>query len=156
MERIALGKPGKIGAAHPAPGLRGTQAQGTRTGVFSSHPLWPPEWDVVPGKVTAMKRAFVPALVLSALAGIALPATPATAQMVCGKRTDMVRQLDEKYGETRRSLGLAEGRGVVELFASEETGSWTILLTSPQGTACMMAAGEAFQIEQVMAEGNPA
>lgn len=76
-------------------------------------------------------------------------------QMMCGKRTDMVRQLGDKYGESRRSLGLAAGRGVVELYASEATGSWTILLTSPQGTACLMAAGEAFQIEPVKAVGNP-
>ncbi|MCH8953352.1 MAG: hypothetical protein IID49_14705 [Proteobacteria bacterium] len=106
------------------------------------------------------------ALVLTTLVGIVLPAAPAGAQMarvqmarvqmVCGKRADMVRQLDEKYGETRRSMGLAEGRGVVELYASEETGSWTILITSPQGTACMMAAGQAFQIEPVQAAGSPA
>ncbi len=115
---------------------------------------------MVPGKVTAMKCAFVPALVVSALAGIVLSATPANAQMsggplVCGKRSDMIRQLGEKYGETRRSFGLAGGSGVVELYASEETGSWTILLTNPQGTACMMAAGQAFQIEPVRAAGSP-
>jgi hypothetical protein len=92
-----------------------------------------------------MKRAFVPAIVFSTMVGIVLPAIPANAKMLCGKRTDIVRQLDEKYGETRRSMGLSEGKGVVELYASDETGSWTILLTTPQGTACMMASGEAFQ-----------
>ncbi len=102
-----------------------------------------------------MKRALMPALVLATVAGIVLPAAPAGAQMVCGKRADMIRQLSEKYGETRRSMGLAEGRGVVELYASEETGSWTILITSPQGTACMIAAGQAFQIEPVKAAGSP-
>ena len=117
-----------------------------------------------------MKRAFMPVLAFAIVAGIVLPAAPAEAQaasaaptgaqftqvqMVCGKRADMVRQLSEKYGETRRSMGLAEGRGVVELYASEETGSWTILITSPQGTACMMAAGQAFQVEPVKAVGSP-
>ena len=117
-----------------------------------------------------MKRAFMPVLAFAIVAGIVLPAAPAEAQaasaaptvaqftqvqMVCGKRADMVRQLSEKYGETRRSMGLAEGRGVVELYASEETGSWTILITSPQGTACMMAAGQAFQVEPVKAAGSP-
>jgi hypothetical protein len=117
-----------------------------------------------------MKRTFVPALVFSTMVGILLPPIPANAQMtgaqmtgaqmtraqmLCGKRTDIVRQLDEKYGETRRSMGLAGGRGVVELYASDETGSWTILLTTPQGNACMMASGEAFQIEPVKVVGNP-
>ncbi len=103
-----------------------------------------------------MKRALMPTLLLATVAGIALPAAPAGAQIVCGQRTDMVRQLSEKYGETRRSMGLAEGRGVVELYASEETGSWTILLTTPRGVSCMMAAGQAFQIEPVKAAGSPA
>ena len=75
--------------------------------------------------------------------------------MVCGKRADILRQLGEKYGETRRSMGLSEGQGVVELYASEETGSWTILLTTPRGVSCMMAAGQAFQIESVKAVGSP-
>jgi hypothetical protein len=102
-----------------------------------------------------MKRAFISALVLTTVAGIALPAAPAGAQMVCGKRADILRQLSEKYGETRRSMGLAQGQGVVELYASDETGSWTILMTNPQGVACMMAAGQAFQIEPVKAVGSP-
>ena len=102
-----------------------------------------------------MKRAFMSALVFTTVAGIALPAAPAGAQMVCGKRADIISQLSEKYGETRRSMGLAQGQGVVELYASDETGSWTILMTSPQGVACMMAAGQAFQVEPVKAVGSP-
>jgi hypothetical protein len=115
---------------------------------------------MVPGKVNVMNRAFVSGLVVSIFIGMALSATPARAQlmrsqMMCGKRIDMVRQLGEKYGESRRSMGLAGRRRVIELFASEVTGSWTILLTSPQGTACLMAAGEAFQVEPVRAVGSP-
>jgi hypothetical protein len=103
-----------------------------------------------------MKRALMTTLVLAAVASVALPPAPARAQMVCGKRADIISQLSEKYGETRRSMGLAAGRGVVELYASEETGSWTILMTSPQGIACMMAAGQAFEVEPVKAAGSPA
>jgi hypothetical protein len=108
-----------------------------------------------------MKRAFLFCLILAIAAGAGLSTAPANAQaarsqMMCGKRADLVRQLGEKYGESRRSLGLAGGRGVVELFASEATGSWTILITSPQGVACLMAAGEAFQDDPIQVVGNPA
>ena len=44
---------------------------------------------------------------------------------------------------------------VIEVFASEETGSWTILLTSPQGLTCLMAAGEAYETDPEQAAGNP-
>ena len=33
----------------------------------------------------------------------------ASAQAVCGKRTDIVKQLEKKYGETRRSVGVPAG-----------------------------------------------
>lgn len=75
--------------------------------------------------------------------------TAASAQTVCGKRDTIITQLEKKYGETRRSVGLQQGRGVVEVFASVETGSWTILVTDTRGQSCLMAAGEAFQIEKV-------
>lgn len=73
----------------------------------------------------------------------------ANAQAICGKRTDIVEQLEIKYGETRRSVGLQQGRGVIEVYANSETGSWTILITNARGTSCLMAAGEAFEANLV-------
>lgn len=71
-------------------------------------------------------------------------ATPVAAATYCADRTDLVEQLERKYGETQRSVGLAQGRGLFEVFASEN-GSWTILLTTPQGKSCLMAAGQGFE-----------
>lgn len=89
---------------------------------------------------------IMPKFILPVMAGAAILATqPALAQMVCGERDDIVKQLESKYGETRQSLGLQQGRGVVEIYASEETGSWTILVTDPRGRSCLLAAGEAFE-----------
>lgn len=96
---------------------------------------------------------LVPVAAVLAIAGLS---SPAEAQMVCGKRDNIVSQLEKKYGETRRSVGLQQGRGVVEVFASNETGSWTILVTDTRGTSCLMAAGEAFQIEKVAEIETPA
>ena len=79
----------------------------------------------------------------------------AEAQTVCGKRDDIISQLERKYGETRRSVGVQRGRGVVEVYASAETGSWTILLTDPRGMSCLMAAGEAFEIDAVATVDTP-
>lgn len=73
----------------------------------------------------------------------------ADAQMVCGKRDAIVAQLERKYGETRRSVGLQQGRAVVEVYASDKTGSWTILVTDTAGKSCLMAAGDAFEALEV-------
>lgn len=98
-------------------------------------------------KMTAM-TATAASLLLTA-------SIPATAQTVCGKRDDIISQLERKYGETRRSVGVQQGRGVVEIFASAKTGSWTILVTDPRGMSCLMAAGEAFELESVAEADTP-
>ena len=35
--------------------------------------------------------------------------------------------------------------GLVEVYASEETGTWTILMTRPDGTTCLLAAGQRWE-----------
>ena len=92
-----------------------------------------------------------------ALGFLGLASAPAMAQAVCGKRSDIIRQLQKKYGETRRSVGVQQGRGVVEVYASSDTGSWTILITNARGLSCLMAAGEAFEalIENTSDTGSP-
>lgn len=70
----------------------------------------------------------------------------------CAPRPDVLQRLAETYGETRRGIGLAQQGTVMEVFASDETGTWTITLTLPNGLTCLIAAGEAFE---VLAEALP-
>ncbi len=98
---------------------------------------------------------------LTAAAAFALIATsgaPAAAQQpLCGERASLVTQLQQKYGEDRRAVGLQGGRVMLEIFASRETGSWTILFTRPDGVACAMAAGEAWREDwEAQPDGPPA
>ena len=81
----------------------------------------------------------------AATAALAVTAGPADAQMICGERDAIVAQLERTYGETRRSFGVQQGRAVVEVYASDKTGSWTILVTDTDGRSCLMAAGDAFE-----------
>ena len=63
----------------------------------------------------------------------------------CAPREAVVKRLAESYGETRRAIGLGTAGAVMELFASDETGTWTITATTPRGLTCLMASGEAFE-----------
>jgi hypothetical protein len=83
-----------------------------------------------------MHRRFAALLSLLALAA------PAAADPeVCGRRGEVVERLTEAYGERRVGYGLQQAEGVVELYASPATGSWTIILSTPQGLACLLATG---------------
>ncbi len=66
----------------------------------------------------------------------------AQADMACGMRDSVVAKLGDKYGEVRRGGGLAGPTAIFEIWASEATGSWTILKTTPNGLACVMAVGD--------------
>ena len=60
---------------------------------------------------------------------------------LCAPRAAVVARLARDFGETPRGLGLAGAERLVELFASKDTGTWTLLRTAPDGTACLIAAG---------------
>lgn len=95
-----------------------------------------------------MRRTFLTLTLALALAA-ALPAAPAAAQSApaarCGDRARIVALLSGTWGETRRAAGLAAGGVVVEVYASAETGSWTIAATLPDGRMCLIAAGEGYE-----------
>lgn len=80
-----------------------------------------------------------------AAAALAVIATtdPAAAQnrMNCGVRDSLVARLAEKYGEQQTGAGLGGANAMLEVWTSPETGTWTILLTRPNGVSCIVAAG---------------
>lgn len=87
------------------------------------------------------------AFAATALAGIALAhtaaaQTTAAQQPACTKRGDVVTHLSKKYSEAPVAMGLANNGGVIEVLSSKAGNSWTIIITMPNGTACMIAAGE--------------
>ena len=77
----------------------------------------------------------------------------ARAAQNCAPHEAVVERLAEGYGETRRSIALAGDNSVVEVFASAETGTWTITVTQPGGPTCLVASGHAYE---TLAESLPA
>lgn len=63
----------------------------------------------------------------------------------CAPRTEVVDRLAAKYGETRQSMGLGANNAVMEVFASADSGSWTITVTMANGITCLVASGQAFE-----------
>lgn len=63
----------------------------------------------------------------------------------CADRESVVQRLADGYGETRQSIGLAANNTFVEVFASLETGTWTIVVTNTAGISCLVASGQAYE-----------
>ena len=60
-----------------------------------------------------------------------------------------------QYGETARSIGMGPGNRIVEVYASDETGTWTITVTSADGMTCLMASGQSFEALTPAPLGEP-
>ena len=92
-----------------------------------------------------VRKTTIAVLALGVLAGAQFSvAAPAHAQAACGAREAVIERLSARYGEQRLGAGFQNGRGVLELFAAK-SGSWTLLLTLPNGSSCIVAAGEAWR-----------
>lgn len=69
---------------------------------------------------------------------------PAFAQAApCAKRADILKHLSEKYQEIPLGMGLTGSGQVLEILAASG-GSWSVVVTSPAGVTCALAAGEAW------------
>lgn len=64
--------------------------------------------------------------------------------MFCEERTALLETLADKYHDMPAALGLASNGGLLEVLTSAG-GSWTIIVTSPHGVSCVLAAGESWK-----------
>ena len=63
----------------------------------------------------------------------------------CAPHADMLALLAKHYGEAPKTVGIVNQNRFVEVLSSRE-GSFTILVTGPDGMACILAAGQDFEV----------
>lgn len=89
--------------------------------------------------------------IITAIATISIAGT-ADAQN-CAMRDQIVERLESKYSEQLTAGGLQENQSdssMMEIWASPKTGTFTVLMTNPNGVSCVVAAGtDFFKTEQV-------
>jgi len=81
-----------------------------------------------------------------AAAGLAVLAAAPTAgaQQACAPHEDLVKYLAQNYQEQQQARGLSSNGSLVEVYLSAQ-GSWTMIASSPDGTSCVIAAGESWE-----------
>ncbi len=62
----------------------------------------------------------------------------------CGPRQNVIARLMDQFGEKPVQRGLASNGTILELLVSE-AGTWTMLISLPNGHSCFGAAGEMWQ-----------
>jgi hypothetical protein len=80
---------------------------------------------------------------------------PASAQNQnqCDTRDKMTAYLSAKYKEAPVAVGVTNTGGLVEVLSTGDGNTWTIIVTTPQGMSCLVAAGEGWRaLEQISIE----
>ena len=82
------------------------------------------------------------------------PAGPAAPALRCGPRDAVLAAL-ESDGADLQDAGLTPTGFLAETFANPETGTWTWLLTRPDGLTCLLAWGESWRALTVWPRAEP-
>ncbi|MBL4615618.1 MAG: hypothetical protein JKY27_12185 [Magnetovibrio sp.] len=97
---------------------------------------------------TKESKSAIHIILGAAVLSMGLMALPAVASAqgptTCASRDKVVEALKDVYAEKPVSLGLTDAGAVIEVMASQE-GSFTIVITHPNGLTCPIAAGKAWQ-----------
>jgi hypothetical protein len=70
---------------------------------------------------------------------------PSNPRMPCHNATEIAKQLSNKYAEAPVAFGLQSNGNLLQVYASEEKGTWTVVSTSPTGMSCIVAAGKRWE-----------
>jgi hypothetical protein len=95
-------------------------------------------------------KFVIPTAIIATLAitfAIAPTTKPVAAQQGthCADRETVIERLTTGFGEIRHSVGIGSNNVIVETFANDTTGTWTIIITLPTGATCFAASGQAFE-----------
>ena len=63
----------------------------------------------------------------------------------CDQRTKVLGHLARNYHEAPVAIGVTSSGGLVEVLTTGDGETWTIILSSPNGTSCLVAAGEGWR-----------
>lgn len=84
-------------------------------------------------------------ITLGALGAFVVAGSPANAEGLCNSRAKVLNTLEKDYGEKPVAFGIAANGSLVQLVAAQGGKTWTLVVHSPNGTSCLMAAGEVWK-----------
>lgn len=76
--------------------------------------------------------------------GLALLWSCAAHAQMCRDRAGLVESLKASFGEVPAGMGSTGNGAVIELLASPK-GSWSMIISMPDGRACLIATGDGWE-----------
>ncbi len=79
-------------------------------------------------------------------AAFVLASSSAFAAPQCNSRGKVLELLSKKYSEAPVAVGVTNNGGLVEVRSTGDGNTWSMIITSPQGMSCLVAAGEGWRL----------
>lgn len=89
-------------------------------------------------------RPLAGLLIAALWAAFSWPASAQAIELFCGDHTQITNRLGKSYAESRIGFGRLDDSRLVEIFASPQ-GTWSLLVTWPNGPTCLVASGAGWQ-----------
>jgi hypothetical protein len=106
-------------------------------------------------RIKAMGAAVSLVAISAMPVAAASPAAPASGSPLCASRPEILKQLSNRFKEAPVALGLAKNGSVVEVLTSDDGETWTIMISQPNGSSCLVATGEGWEeLKRVGAKGE--
>lgn len=90
-------------------------------------------------------KFHAPFLTAAIVLAVFLVARDAPAQGPCDQRDSVLSLLAKRYKEMPVAVGVTSEGSLVEVLTDAKGTSWTIIVTSPQGTSCLILSGEGWR-----------
>ncbi len=92
-----------------------------------------------------MSRWVIATLFLSIIIWMGLEAR--SHPIPCAGHADVLASLKRKFGEELKAAGVTRNKQLIELLVSAK-GTWTFLLVTPDGKACLIESGDGWEKTQ--------
>ena len=90
-------------------------------------------------------HAHAPFLTVLLIGFLAVPGQAAGAQGPCDQRDAVLGLLADRFQERPVAIGVTSEGNLVEVLTDADGGTWTIIVTSPDGESCLILSGEGWR-----------
>ncbi|MEQ9814257.1 MAG: hypothetical protein RLO50_15865 [Azospirillaceae bacterium] len=98
------------------------------------------------GTVSAASGLVAGACLVAAVSAPVSALAEAVDTSECPIRSRVISYLAEAYDEAPIAIGMANNGDLIEILNNPSGGTWTILVTSPEGRSCLVAAGRDLEL----------
>src|SRR5262245_43931526 len=102
-------------------------------------------------ELTCIKAAGA-AAILTAMS--AIPVAAATGSPACASRPEFLKQLSDRFHEAPIALGVTNNGSLIEVLTSDDGSTWTMMVSQPNGSSCLVAAGKGWEQLKRVAKGE--